>query len=154
MAKSKVAATREVRCYLCGHRFSVSARTMSTTCAACNKAIKVEDLIVKSYVPVLDLQTCGRIKITKKGRVAAKRIQCGDGIDCEGVMEGSVETDGGVRLGSKATWRGKTLQSRSLDIAPGAKLVGQISVPWTRPEPETKKKTKKKKTRRAVTAKR
>jgi cytoskeletal protein CcmA (bactofilin family) len=107
---------------------------MSTTCPGCTRAIKVEDLVVKSYTPVNDLQTCGKIKITKRGRVAAKRIQCGDGIDCDGVMEGSVETDGDVRLGPKASWKGRTLQSRSLAIADGAKLLGAVTVPWPRAE--------------------
>ncbi len=127
-------ATQTVQCYLCGHEFTVSMRTMSTTCPKCHKAIKVEDLLVKSYIPVNDLQTCGRIKITKRGRVAAKRIQCGGGIDCEGTMEGSVQTNGQVRLGPKACWKGKILQSRTLAIADGAKLLGLVTVP-PRPEP-------------------
>ena len=93
-------------------------------------------------MPVVDLQTCGRITVTKKGRIAAKRIQSGDGIDCDGTIEGCVETDGDVRLGPKATWKGKTLLGRSLHIAPGAKLIGLITVPWTRPEPAIKKKKK------------
>ncbi len=101
---------------------------MSTTCPGCTKAIKVEDVVVKSYTPVNNLQTCGMIKITKRGRVAARRIQCGDGIICDGAMEGTVETDGDVRLGPKASWRGKLLRSRALASADGAKLLGVISV--------------------------
>ena len=133
---AKAAATRTVRCYICGHRLRVSLRTLSTACPGCNKAIKVEDVVVKSYTPVFDLQTCGKIRITKRGRVAAKRIQSGDGIVCEGVMEGNVETDGQVRLGPKASWKGESLQSRSLAIADGAKLLGVVTVPWHRPEPK------------------
>ena len=109
---------------------------MSTTCPVCNKAIKVEDLVVKSYVPVILLQTCGKIRITKRGRVAAKRIQSGDGILCEGVIEGDVETDGVVKMGPKASWKGESLRSRSLAIAAGAKLLGVVTVPWHRPEPK------------------
>ena len=45
MAKAKPAARRSIRCYLCGRRSEVSARTMSTTCPGCNKAIKVEDVV-------------------------------------------------------------------------------------------------------------
>jgi hypothetical protein len=121
---------------------------MSTTCPGCHKAIKIEDLVVKSYIPVVDLQTCGKIRITKRGRVAAQRIQCGDGIECEGTMEGSIESDGDVTLGPKALWKGKKLQSRALHIAPGAKLVGVVTVPWRRIEPKTPttKKTTTKKT--------
>ena len=134
---AKATTKRSVRCYLCGRGFDVSSRAMSTTCPGCHKAIKIEDLVVKSYIPVVDLQTCGRIRITKRGRVAAQRIQCGDGIVCEGAMEGSIETDGEVHMGPKAYWKGKTLQSRALKIAAGAKLIGVVSVPWARLEPKT-----------------
>ncbi|MCH7798954.1 MAG: hypothetical protein IID28_11000 [Planctomycetes bacterium] len=137
----KAAAMRDIRCYLCGYRLTVSMRAMSTSCPSCKKAIKIEDVIVKTYIPVIDLQTCGRIKITKRGRVAAKRIQSGDGITCDGVMEGAVETDGDVDFGPKASWKGSTLLSRSIRIAAGAKLIGVVTVPWQRPEPVKKKKT-------------
>ena len=147
----KPGTTRDIRCYLCGHRLTVSMRAMSTTCPACHKAIKIEDVIVKTYIPVVDLQTCGRIKITKRGRVAARRIQSGDGIDCDGVMEGAVETDGDVHFGPKSSWKGTSLLSRSIEIAAGAKLVGIVTVPWHRPEP-AKKKTAKKKTATKKTA--
>ena len=132
--KKKTPVRRNIRCYLCGRSFEVSAKAMSSTCPGCNRAIKIEDVIVKSYVPVIELQTCGKIKVTKRGRVAAKHIQCGDGIDCEGSIDGRVETEGEVKFGPKAVWRGKTLQSRSLAIADGATLQGDIIVPWSRAE--------------------
>jgi len=135
----KAGQTRAIRCYLCGYRFTVSARAMSTTCPGCNKAIKIEDMVVKTYVPVVDLQTCGRIKITKRGRIAARRIQCGDGITCDGTIEAAIETDGDVSFGPKSSWKGKTLQSRSIKIAAGATLLGDVKVPWIRPEPAGEK---------------
>ena len=112
----------------------VSPKTMSTTCPGCNRAIKIEDVLVKSYVPVNDLQTCGRIKVTKRGRVAAKHIQCGDGIECEGSIEGSIESEGRMQLGPKSNWKGRALQSQSLAISEGATLHGDIIVPWSRAE--------------------
>lgn len=136
---AKQTARRDIRCYLCGHRFAVSARTMSVPCPHCHKALKVEDIVVKSYLPVNDLQTCGRITITKSGRVVAKVIRSGDGIECEGALEGAVETDGEVQLGAKASWKGPTLHSRTLNIADGAKMIGRVKVPWVRPEPEGRK---------------
>jgi len=114
---------------------------MSTTCPGCNKAIKIEDMVVKTYLPVVDLQTCGRIKITKRGRIAARRIQCGDGITCDGTIEAAIETDGDVSFGPKSSWKGKTLQSQSITIAAGAMLLGVVKVPWHRPEPAKNKKT-------------
>jgi cytoskeletal protein CcmA (bactofilin family) len=110
----------------------VSLRTMSTTCPKCNKAIKVEDVTVKTYLPVNDLQTCGKVMIVKKGRVVAKRIMSGEGIVCEGAMEGSIETEGDVVLGPKSSWKGEYLFSRSLTIADGAKVLGTVTVPWHR----------------------
>lgn len=142
----KAVTKREIRCYLCGHGLTVSSRAMSTTCPGCHKAIKIEDVVVKTYIPVVDLQTCGRIKITKRGRVCARRIQCGDGIDCDGAMEGNIETDGDVHFGPKSSWKGNALLSRSVKIAAGAKLVGIVTVPWHRPEPPDKKTTTTKKT--------
>ena len=138
-----------MRCYLCGHRSKVSMRTMSTTCPGCNRAIKVEDIVVKSYIPVIDLQTCGMIRIAKRGRVAAKRIQGGAGIICDGAMEGTIETDGDVRLGPKASWKGKSLRSRSLSVAEGAKLMGVVTIS-RRPADEEPVPTPARKTPRAA----
>jgi len=117
----------------------VSFKTMSTTCPGCNRAIKIEDVLVKNYVPVIDLQTCGSIKITKRGRVAAKLIQSGAGIECEGSIEGSIESEGCMRLGPKAVWKGRALQSQSLAISEGAMLSGDIIVPWSREEDPAEK---------------
>ncbi len=156
----KAVQTRAIRCYLCGYGLTVSARAMSTTCPGCNKAIKIEDMVVKTYVPVVDLQTCGRIKVTKRGRIAARRIQCGDGITCDGTIEAAIETDGDVSFGPKSSWKGKTLQSQSITIAAGAMLLGVVKVPWHRPEPaktektvSTRKTVAKKVTAKKITAK-
>jgi cytoskeletal protein CcmA (bactofilin family) len=130
MARARKAVQREIRCYLCGHAFVVPARAMSTSCPGCNKAIKVEDLYIKSYMPINAVQTCGTIKITRRGHVAARSIQAGDGIVCEGAMEGNVTSLGSVHLGPKAEWRGKALHSESLVIENGAVLIGRVTVPW------------------------
>lgn len=137
---AKQTARRDIRCYLCGHRFEVSTRTMSVPCPSCHKALKVEDITVKNYLPVNDLQTCGRITITKTGRVVAKIIRSGEGIECEGALEAVIETDGDLILGAKASWKGPSLRCRSLNMTDGAKLLGVVKVPWIRPETENGKK--------------
>jgi hypothetical protein len=119
---------RQIRCYICGREFEVSLKTLSTTCPGCNKAIKVEDVTVKSYVGLVALQTCGSITITKRGRVAAATIQAGGQVSCEGNVEGSVETQR-VHLGPKSTWKGGNLRCRTLSVDDGAKLDGEVSVP-------------------------
>lgn len=120
---------RAIRCYFCGHGFEVSTRTMSVPCPKCNKALKVEDVNIKTYLPVNDLQTCGKITVAKNGRVVAKLIQAGEGIECEGTLEGAIKTNGELTLGPKASWKGKSLHSKALRIADGAMLVGYVKVP-------------------------
>lgn len=120
---------RAIRCYFCGHGFEVSTRTMSVPCPKCNKALKVEDVNIKTYLPVNDLQTCGRIIVAKNGRVVAKVIQAGDGIECEGTLEGAITTPGELTMGPKASWKGKSLHSKSLRVEDGAKLHGYVKVP-------------------------
>jgi cytoskeletal protein CcmA (bactofilin family) len=107
---------------------------MSVPCPKCNKALKVEDVTIKSYLPVNDLQTCGRIFVTKTGRIVAKLIRCGDGIECEGTIEGAIESDGKLVLGAKSSWKGQTLFARSLELTDGAKLVGYVKVPYAPPK--------------------
>ena len=112
--------------------------TMSVPCPHCHKALKVEDVHVKTYVPVNDLQTCGKITVAKNGRVVARMIRAGDGIDCQGTLEGAIEADAPIVLSGKSTWKGKTLVTRSLVIEDGAKLQGHVKVPWERPIPVPK----------------
>ncbi|MFK7960366.1 MAG: polymer-forming cytoskeletal protein [Phycisphaerales bacterium] len=130
--KRKSTGPRGIHCYKCGHEFEVSAKTMSTTCPNCNKAIQVEDIVVKSYVPVNDLQTCGSISVTRRGRIAAKNIQGGSGVKIEGTIEGSVESHAEVSLGAKASWKGNLLRCATLEIKDGASIEGRIEVPIRR----------------------
>ena len=123
---------RMIRCYYCGTESEVSGKTLSTACPGCHKAIKIEDVTVKTYMPVNDLQTCGKITITKRGRVAAKQVKSGEGVDCQGTVEGAIETEGAVELGPKSEWKGPLLVCSSLRIVEGAKINGIISVPWSR----------------------
>ena len=127
-------ARKVITCYFCGHQQEVSGKAMSTTCPGCHKAIRIEDLIIKSYTPVNDLETCGRIIVTKKGRIAAKRVRAGDGIECDGTIHGIVETPGDIEFGPKAEWKGTILKSRKLIIVDGVKLDGHIRVPWNHAE--------------------
>ena len=123
---------RNVNCYHCSHVIEVSSKSMSTACPKCHKAVKIEDVVVKSYLPVSDLQTCGAITITKRGRVVAKNVHAGGGIICEGVLEGEVISEGAITLGPKSQWKGVLLSTDRLEIAEGAVIAGVIRVPRPR----------------------
>ena len=130
--RAKTPQRRDIRCYLCGHIFEVSARTMSTSCPKCHKAIKVEDIVVKTYMPVNDVQTTGSIRVTPRGRIAARQVRSGVGISCDGSIEGSVETEGHILLGGKSIWKGPDLKSTTLKVVDGAQIYGHVTVPWDR----------------------
>lgn len=102
---------------------------MTSSCPKCNKAIKVEDIVVKSYLGVINLQTCGKIMITKRGRLNARLVQAGEGVFCEGVVQGSIETNGPTSMGPKSQWKGGHLRCPRLYIQEGAQLTGDVSVP-------------------------
>jgi len=128
MARARGASARRIYCYLCGHPFEVTPRAMSTSCPGCHKAIKIEDVKVATYVPVTALETCGSIIVTRRGRIAAKRISAGDSITIEGVVDGAVRCRGSVIMTSRASWRGAELTGRSLSIDEGATLDGKVVV--------------------------
>ena len=128
VGRSRKAVNREITCYHCGYRLEVSSKAMSTTCGGCHKAIKVEDLVVKTYVPVNALQTCGKIRITRRGRVAAKQVHSGGTLWLEGAIEGSVAADGNIKLGPKSSWKGKKLTGPLLVVQDGAALDGFVQV--------------------------
>lgn len=122
------AAERAVCCYLCGRRFDVPARAMSTSCPGCHRAIRIEDVVVRTYVPTQEMQTCGSIVVERKGRVAARRITAGVALRCDGTIDGAVECTGPVVLGAHAAWKGQSLRSPALRIDDGATLIGHVCV--------------------------
>lgn len=122
---------RSIHCYYCGRSISVSGRTTSTVCPACNKTVVVEDIVVKSYLGVRNVETCGRLIVTRKGRVVAQqRIVAHEGIELEGKLEcKEALVTGPVVLGPKAEWRGD-LAALSLSVAEGATIRrGYFAVP-------------------------
>ncbi len=129
MLMAKATGPHLVECYLCGHRFEVGARTMSTNCPGCNKPVIVEDVVVKGYKPVKRLQTCGRLVIQRGGRVVAERIEAHKGIECNGALHGEALSGGPVLLGAKAEWKGDC-RAPVLRIKKGAViLAGRFCVP-------------------------
>jgi len=128
MAKS--AGHRRVYCYLCGHPIEVGARAMSTSCPGCHKPVVIEDEVIKTYKPVFNIQTCGKLTVKKKARaVAQKVIAAHCGMDIQGAVECKEAVSGGhVVLGPKAEWKGD-LRCPSIEIAEGAKFVGRLIVP-------------------------
>jgi len=117
------AGTRKVQCYRCGHRQEVGARTQSTSCPGCNKPLQVSDIVVKGYLAVKEIQTCGKVIVQKKGKLIADHVEGHLGIDCEGLIEAKeVITGGKLALGAKSTFKGGQTHTPNLSIKAGAKM--------------------------------
>ena len=123
-SKARAGERREVRCYLCQHRFEVSGMAQSTSCPGCNKPVIVADQEVKSGVrgPMRDLRTCGRVVVGRRARLICERIEAHGGLECEGIIDAKAVVSGEtVRLGPKAVYKG-TLKAPRLVVEAGAKL--------------------------------
>jgi len=98
---------------------------MSTSCPGCHKPVIVEDIVVKSYKPVFNVETCGKLIVRRNGRVLAqKRVVAHEGIEVEGFLQcKEAESSGLVQIGPKAEWQGD-LRSPVLSVEAGAKIRG------------------------------
>lgn len=123
MAKSP--ASYYVYCYLCGHRFEVGRRTMTTSCPACFRAVLIEDVVINNYQGVMNVETCGKLIVKKNGNViATKRVVAYGGIEVMGRLQcGHALTAGLACIKPRAEWKGD-LDAPSVDIQEGAKIHG------------------------------
>jgi hypothetical protein len=96
---------------------------MTTSCPRCAKALRVEDVVVKSVEAVRRLQTCGRVVVTKKGRVIAQLVEAHDGVDVQGILEANVLSGGPVRIAAGAQWKGDC-RAPALAVEPGGRIAG------------------------------
>jgi len=105
-AATKSKPQRTVQCYHCRRRFEISPRAMTVSCPGCNKAILVQDVIVKTVQSVTKLQTCGRIVVHPKARVIADLVEAHQGVEVKGVLEAKLVKSDHVVIGPKAKWKG------------------------------------------------
>jgi len=115
---------RTVQCYHCRHRFEVGGRTQSTSCPGCNKPVIVEDVVVdRLRAGLVELRTCGKVTIKKKGRLmVAKTVEAHGGVECEGVLEaGTVISGQTVVMGKSCQWHGD-LTAPAVVMEAGAKV--------------------------------
>jgi len=121
---------RFIYCYLCGHRFEVGRRTMSTSCPKCHRPVLVEDIVVKGYRAVMRLETCGKVVTKKGGIVAQQHVVAHAGIVVEGRLNAKeTRCPGHVTIASTAEWRGD-LHAVSLELQEGAVIIdGHFRVP-------------------------
>lgn len=128
---ARVNGTKYVYCYHCGRLLKVGLRTKSTLCGSCNKNVLVEDIVVKTYYGVTNIETCGKLIVKKRGHAAAlHRVVALEGIEVQGQLHCEYAlTAGPTYIGKKAEWKGN-LATPSLTTEPGCVITdGYFTVP-------------------------
>lgn len=115
----KPPSPRRVQCYLCCHRFEVGVRAMTVSCPGCHKPLMVQDLVVKGLEAVKRLQTCGSLRIERRGRVIADLVQAHGPIEVEGTLHAKVVNGTRVYIRRTAHWKGDC-HAATVTIEPGA----------------------------------
>ncbi len=95
--------TREVSCFSCNHRQTVSSVAQSSLCPACGSYIDLRDFKIAGPFG-RSIQTQGEVVITSKGDVTSSRIACREAV-IEGKLRGTLSCTGvaRVRLHGKLT---------------------------------------------------
>lgn len=81
-----------------------------------------DEHITKLRGPLKELRTCGRITVSKRGRLIAETIEAHGGIDCQGIIDAKHVLSGTtVTLGPKCDYHGD-LTAPNVDMHKGAKV--------------------------------
>lgn len=122
---AKATGPIHVYCYYCGRRIEIGRRTMSTPCPGCHKTVLVEDIVVKGYTGVHNIETCGRLIVRRRGHAVAKhRVVALAGIEVQGKLHcEQALCSGQVMISAKGEWRGD-LKANSLVVESGATING------------------------------
>jgi cytoskeletal protein CcmA (bactofilin family) len=81
-----------------------------------------DEHITKLRGPLKELKTCGRITVSKRGRLIAETIEAHGGIDCQGIIDARHVLSGNtVTLGPKSDYHGD-LTAPGVVMHKGAKV--------------------------------
>lgn len=87
---------REVCCFSCNHRQSVSSSAQSSLCPQCGSYIDLKDFKISGTFG-RSIQTQGEVVITSKGEVTSAKIACGTAL-IEGKLRGNLACTGTVTV--------------------------------------------------------
>lgn len=88
--------SKDISCFSCGHKQTVTSVTQSTLCPACGSYIDLRDFKIAGPFG-RSIQTQGEVVITSKGDVTSSRIACRDGY-IEGKVRGTVLSTGVLHI--------------------------------------------------------
>lgn len=117
------ASTRTVLCLNCASWFRVPSAAMVLTCPCCYQRVRVEDIIIDSVQYHTKIETCGVLRITRKGALTCNAIKAAAGLIVEGEVSVQQAAAYRVVIGVKASWSGDC-QAAAITVEPGASIRG------------------------------
>jgi len=110
------AGQRFVRCCFCHHAFSVPTSATILTCPKCSKRARVDDIVITGTEFHPKLETCGKIYIRRRAKLASRSVIAALGVEVLGEIEADTVRCGKVYLGPAAKWSGDcTTGSMNMD---------------------------------------
>ena len=113
-------------CLYCQKAQEISRRAKSVTCRFCYKALRIEDLPIKTYEARRAIEVVGVVTVEKKGTVVSDRIIC-NGLIVRGKVRGHITSRGPVLIGPEAEVKGD-ITAPSLAVGAGAVLEGNYRI--------------------------
>jgi cytoskeletal protein CcmA (bactofilin family)/predicted RNA-binding Zn-ribbon protein involved in translation (DUF1610 family) len=110
---------REVCCFSCGHKQTLSTSAQSTMCPGCGAYMDLRDFKITSPFG-RSIQTAGEVHIAPRGDVTSTRLMCGSAL-IEGSLRGCIVCTGVARLRIKSRLSGM-LQADHLVVDKGADM--------------------------------
>ena len=110
---------REVCCFSCGHKQTLSTSAQSTMCPGCGAYMDLRDFKIDSPFG-RSVQTAGEVHIAPRGDVTSTRLMCGSAF-IEGSLRGCIVCTGVGRVKIKGRLAGM-LDARHLLVEHGADM--------------------------------
>ena len=125
LRRRKTPERRSVPCTECDQLLNVSARALSTSCPHCHQRVRLEDVIVKSFVGLRRMATTGLLSVERGGNLNAK-VRAAE-LKLLGRIKGNVTILGSVSMGRRADFQGR-LEASSVHLEQGARLRGHLLI--------------------------
>jgi len=110
---------REICCFSCGHKQTLSTAAQSTMCPGCGAYIDLRDFKIVSPFG-RSVQTAGEVHIAHRGDVTSTRLMCGSAL-IEGSLRGCLFCTGNARVKIKGRLTG-LLDAHHLTVEKGADM--------------------------------
>ena len=121
----QASTTRGMDCPFCGESLRVAVRAINTRCTACQKHLRLEDVVIHGDSPLTRVSTCGSILVEPNARFAG--VLQATSIVVAGRVMGTVLGTRSVEVTATGKVAG-TIATRELRASPQAVIDGEVAI--------------------------